>query len=48
MSFNEISEKSPSSILIMDRCECRCSTGIHNGTFIAFDLHKRLAKQFTV
>ena len=54
MSFNRLFEKSPTkssfkwSVLIMDKGECRRSTRINFGTFIAFDLHKRLAKRFTV
>ena len=49
MSFNRLLEKSPAkssfklSILILDKGECRRSTGINFGTFIVFDLHKRLA-----
>ena len=54
MSFNRLFEKSPTkssfkwSVLIMDKGECRHSTRINFGTFIGFDLHKRLAKRFTV
>ena len=54
MSFNRLFEKSPTkssfkwSVLIMDKGECRRSTRINFGTFIAFDLHKQLAKRFTV
>ena len=42
-------EKSPAkssfklSVLILDKGECRRSTGINFGTFIVFDLYKRLA-----
>ena len=48
-----IKEKLPNSILkwsvfIMDKGECKCSAGIIFGTFIVYDLHKRLAKRFTV
>ena len=49
MSFNRLLEKSPAkssfklSVLIMDKGECRRSTGINFGAFIVFDLHKRLA-----
>ena len=32
----------------MDKGEYRHSTSIHFGTFIVFDLHKQLAKWFTV
>ena len=35
------------SVLIMDKGECRRSTEIDGGTFIVFDLHKRIAKRFT-
>ena len=54
ISFNGLFEKSSTkssltcSVLIMDEDECRCSTWINFGTFIAFELHKRLAKLFTI
>ena len=49
MSFNRLFEKSPVksglkwSVLILDKGECRRSTGVNFGTLIVFDLHKRLA-----
>ena len=54
MSFNRVFEKSPTkssskwSVLIMEKGECRHSTGINFVTFSVFDLHKGLAKLFTV
>lgn len=36
------------SVFIMDTGECNCSAGIIFGTFVVYDLHKRLAKRFTV
>ena len=36
------------TVLIMNKCECRLSKEIDFGTFIVFDIHKRLAKRFTV
>ena len=35
------------SVLIVDKGECKHSTGINFGAFIIFDVHKRLAYQFT-
>ena len=49
MSFNRLFQKSPTkssfkwSLLIVDKGEWRRSAGINFGTFIVFDLHKRLA-----
>ena len=49
MSFNKLFEKSSKkssfkwSVLIADKGERRRSTRINFGTFIVFDLHKRLA-----
>ena len=49
LSFNKIFEKSPAkssfkwSVLTLDKDEYRRFTGINFGTFIVFDLHKRLA-----
>ena len=54
MSFNRSFEKMPAKssfnwpVFIMDKRECRRSTGINFRTFVVFDLHKRLAKEFTV
>ena len=54
MSFNRRFEKMPAKssfnwpVLIMDKRECRRSIGINFRTFVVFDLHKRLAKEFTV
>ena len=48
MSFNRLFEKSPAkssfkwSVLILDKGECRRSTGINFGTFIVFDLQSNL------
>ena len=36
------------TVLIMDKGECRRSAGINFGIFFVFDLHKRLARRFTV
>ena len=36
------------SVLILGKAECRRSTVINFGAFVAFDLHKRIAKRFTV
>ena len=36
------------SVLIMDKGKCRHSTKINFATFVVFDLHKQLAKRFTV
>ena len=53
MSFNGLFQKSPTkssfkwSVPIMDKRECRSSTGINFGTFIVFDLHKRFGKRLT-
>ena len=53
LCLNRLFEKSPTkssfkwSDLIMNKGECRPSTGINFGTFAVFDLHKQLAKRFT-
>ena len=53
MSFSRLFGKSPTkssfkwSVVIMDKGDCRPSTGINFGTFFVSDLHKQLAKWFT-
>ena len=52
MHFNGLFEKSPTkssfkwSVLIMNKGECKHSTGKILGKFIVFELHKRLEKRF--
>ena len=54
LSFNGLFEKSPTrgslkwSALSMEKSECKRSTRFNFRTYIVFDLHKRLAKRFTV
>ena len=54
MSFNRLFEKLliktsfELSVPIMDKGECRRSIWNNFGKFTVFDLHKQLAKRFTV
>ena len=48
--FEELSTQSSFkwSVQILGTVECRRSTVINFGTFVAFDLHKQIPKRFTV